>query len=294
MKFQNFNDLDGETDQQKSENLVMSARNGVYVQIKYNGVNCRISKNSAGGLCFATKNDKHWHPHFFGEALYQRMLWILDRVDPRLTFNAELVAIEPGVKLATLAGWVNVNSVYCHEPNKVGFIINDMYHREVAYPFSERTNRLREIFQGKEDNYIKLAKTDVLFTPEGLEWYYESHVANGEEGIMIRVDPCYYYEGKSITPHGWKRPKYFTAEGRITNAIEGDGKRKGMLGAFMVCINSEFVWVGGGKNLTDEILTDYWVNRAKYIGQMATIRYAELSVNDVPLRPQLVAIRNYE
>jgi len=293
MKFQNFFDLPGKTDLERSQCLVANSPNGIYVQNKYNGVNCRIQRRHDGTIALRTKNDKYWTIAYFGEIFDTNFHKILDR-RPAWTINAEIIAVDPEVKLATLAGWVNVKSVYCHEPNKVQFVFNDVYHDEVAIPFGTRQKYLAEFCREVRDPLIHVAPTDLIRDADELEDIYRTRTEAGFEGIMLRVDPCYYFDGKSPTLHGWKRPKYYTDEGRILYAHEGEGKRKGMLGAFGILWKGKVFNVGGGADLTDAQLTEYWINSAKYVDAPATFRYAELSIEGIPLRPQLLGVRNYE
>jgi hypothetical protein len=47
-------------------------------------------------------------------------------------------------------------------------------------------------------------------------------------------------------------------------------------------------------NGTEEYLTELWEQKDQLIGQQATIKYFELTVDNVPRFPKVIAIRNYE
>jgi DNA ligase-1 len=119
-------------------------------------------------------------------------------------------------------------------------------------------------------------------------------LSDGLEGCVYRIDPCYDAGDPSTTnPHAVKRKALHEAEGICVGFTEGTGKRKGMLGCLIVQLtNGVKLSVGGGKGLTDEQLKNFY-NNPPY-GLPVTYSYEELSTNGTPLRPQLVAVRNYE
>ena len=56
--------------------------------------------------------------------------------------------------------------------------------------------------------------------------------------------------------------------------------------------NGKFLKLGGGAGMTDELLTRLYNNPP--LNARVTFTYEELSADGIPLRPQYVAIRNYE
>jgi hypothetical protein len=47
-------------------------------------------------------------------------------------------------------------------------------------------------------------------------------------------------------------------------------------------------------NGTEEYLTELWEQKDQLVGQQATIKYFELTVDNVPRFPKVISIRNYE
>ena len=90
-----------------------------------------------------------------------------------------------------------------------------------------------------------------------------------------------------------KRKLLHSDEGECVGVEEGAGKRKGMLGSLTVKLdNNQYVKLGGGAGMTDELLAKLW-NKPPF-GKQVTFTYEEMSENGIPLRPQLVSIRDYE
>jgi len=296
MKLAPFQDILAADDRERC-NIILGIGGGFcFVQQKYNGVNCRIRRNGRFGLSFRTSNDKLWPMEFFGQTTLDAFHQLFDRLTPDTEIHAEIISCDPRIHLATLAGWINVNSSYCEHSHDIAFAIFDTVRDELAEPFGLRTERIQNLRDGVYNrDKILFAQTFIESKPEMLEMAYTLAVKGGQEGVVYRVNPCYHFEGDSISPHAWKRPHLRTIEGRIISAIDGEGKRTGLLGAFLVELgDGTRVRVGGGKNMSDAVLREYWTNKHKYLGAMATLQYAEKSINGTPLRPQLVSVRNYE
>lgn len=296
MKLAPFQDIIAADDRERC-NIILGIGGGFcFVQQKYNGVNCRVYRGGSAGLSFRTSNDKLWPSAFFGQTVLDAFHQLFNRLPYDAEIHAELIARDPRIHLATLAGWVNVNSTYCEQRNEIAFAVFDIVRTGLAEPFGLRTERIQNLRQEDHNrDVILFAQTYIETKPEMLEIAYTTAVKGGQEGVVYRVNPCYHFEGDSISPHAWKRPHLRTIEGRIISAIDGEGKRAGMLGAFLIELgDGTRVRVGGGKRMSDAVLREYWVNKHKYLGAMATFQYAEKSINGTPLRPQLVSVRNYE
>lgn len=109
-------------------------------------------------------------------------------------------------------------------------------------------------------------------------------VAEGYEGVMLRSMDVVY---------DWKRSdalvkyKSFKEEDlTIVDAIEGKGKYKGMLGAF-VCegkVEGHKVKTEVGSGFSDEQREEFWKEKKTIIGILAEIKYQNLSDDNSSLR----------
>jgi len=205
----------------------------------------------------------------------------------------------PHTRLQDIAGEVAVNRNEVGEYAKKGLYIIfydrfDTGDLIVNQPFSKRREALSADLQKLTLNmraYYDYAK---LGDAKHADDLFHRAVANGEEGVMYRVDPCYMIEG-SPTWHFIKRKKLYDMEGVVTAVHEGKGKHEGCLGSLEVRLPSgSIVKVGRGEGWTEARLSKLWVDKDKLIGQTVTFSYEEMSKMGVPLRNQLLVIRNYE
>lgn len=298
MKLSQFDDIDAADDLARCQYMLDKSPDGiVYVQEKINGVSARFWKEYSI-IHAATRNDKQFAPLFFGDIINKELFDLFRHLPEGAQILGELYM--PGVPLATIAGYVNVKRK----------VADDMFlqHGELhiydiitptAMKFSARSNHLVQFFGGVADSppptleHLRYVHWLGIDNAMALNEMFEERVACGHEGVVYRVDPCLHYPGDSPSPHAWKRTATHTAEGRCISVAQGMGKRRGMMGAMYLRLdNATTIAVGGGKDLDDAMLTRLYQDPP--IGQMVTFSYKELSINGTPLRPQLVAVRNYE
>lgn len=296
MKLQAFHKIPAPNDKARCQSLIDTNR-VVYVQPKINGVSCHISFTRDPEIfVFQTKRGKIWRQGFFPKEIYDALKELREKALPDFTLHCEIAALDIKMPLATLAGHVNVNSAKCGlDAGHFRFYVYDVSRSNVAEPFNFRNKRLN-VLREKHVGMFNFLYAAYYYTSEELENAYKIVIDAGGEGVVYRVDPNYYFDGDSETCHAWKRPRYYTAEGTIIAVVEGEGKRKGMLGSFVIRLDdgTTVLSVGGGEGVDDELLTRYWNDRNNLIRSRLTYRYSELSRLGTPLRPQIVAVRNYE
>ena len=307
MKLSNYDDL-GANDAERTAALwALAAKTKLHVQVKHNGISAIIKR--PGDLAFITRNGKQWKHNFFPLHIIKGFQCLFDALPKDSSIYAELLSVDPSIPLATLSGWVNVNRerLLLDYANRIYFKIYDIANDYIAEPFDLRREQLdtaRLISEGFlresaiEGFYyapIEVSETREIVKPEHIDTYYQSALSENNEGVVYRVDPCFFFDGPELSPHAFKRKKYYEVEGTIIGAVEGLGKRTGMLGSFIVRLkNGITVCAGGGRGIGDEILTRWWNDKAKMQGLPITIRYEELSKDNIPLRVQIVAVRTYE
>lgn len=309
MKLSNYDDL-GANDMERTAALwALAAKTKLHVQVKHNGISAIIKR--PGDLAFITRNGKQWKHNFFPLHIIERFHEAFDQLPDNSAIYTELLALDDEVPLATLAGWVNVNRerLLPTYHNKIYFAIYDIANDYVAEPFelrranldklAETTNinsRLCDDDEGLSYLPLEVIPTVTITSIQEIDRVYlDAVLYNNAEGVVYRVDPCFFFDGPELSPHAFKRKKYYEVEGTIIGAVEGLGKRTGMLGSFIVRLkNGVTVCAGGGRGIGDATLTHWWLNRATLQGLPITIRYEELSKDNIPLRVQIVAVRTYE
>lgn len=284
MKALDFNKLKGADDLAKLQS-VWPACGYIYSQEKINGVQIQMDCNVQ-----STRNKKVFAKDFFPPRFQETFA----KIPPGVCLLGELYI--PNVPLATLAGAVNVNSAHLNPTfdDKLQIHVWDIHHWYDApanWPLEARHNKLRRIIH--TSNCLKyvmaVACPDVAFADS---IYKQTCQATEAEGVVYHIPPAFHFMGTETSTDFIKRKKRHEAEFKCVGVTEGKGKRKGMLGTFVLASEAGEFKVGGGAGLTDELL-DYYYSHPP-INSFVTISYEEMSVNNLPLRPQFVAVRNYE
>lgn len=97
---------------------------------------------------------------------------------------------------------------------------------------------------------------------------------NDMEGVMVNLDTP--YECKR-TKNLIKVKKFYTLDLKVTDAIEGDGRLKGTLGALVVDYKGNTVNVGSG--FSDAQRKEFWENKDDILGRVIEVKYKEITKN---------------
>lgn len=97
---------------------------------------------------------------------------------------------------------------------------------------------------------------------------------NDMEGIMINLDAPYQCKR---TKDLIKVKKFYTLDLKVVDAVEGDGRLKGTLGALVVDYQGNTVNVGSG--FSDEQRKEFWENKDSIIGRVIEVKYKEITKN---------------
>jgi len=288
MKPTKLDDVPGESKVDKLAYL-LAEHKVLYVQEKFNGIGFR-AEWAHGCVQYKTTRGNFWPANFFGARMGNAMTSVLFGLPRGSILYGEFIPEDRRVHLATLAGALNCKSLYRDEAIAIRAVIYDA-DPGCAQSFYGRACALVGVHR-LCNPLITCASVHMFDNVPQIVERYNTIVEAGGEGIIIRADPCYFCAG--ISPMMWKWKRLHDMEGICVAVKEGEGKRKGMLGAMLVRFPGcdEPVWVGGGAGLTDDVLRLLWTNPP--IDQQMTVTYEETSINGTPLRPQLVCPRNYE
>lgn len=278
MKITKLKDLPGETMLDKL--TTWSKGRPIYTQIKYNGVSARWDFR-AGKLY--TKTGHSWK--------MSRLPAALNHAITSLQVNVHGELLIPNTPLPTIAGAVNVSSDKPFPDNTylAAFDAVDPCSPWITQPISARLSLLAEI--DRPTNGLKVVNTWLLPADKVIQFFNE--LPSTVEGLVLRRDPCFPVFTDQPHQDIVKIKRIHHGEGICLEAIEGKGKRRGMLGAFILQLpNGRPLRVGGGAGMNDELLTKLWANPP--IGKKITYSFEELSPAGIPLRPQFVTVRDYE
>lgn len=134
----------------------------------------------------------------------------------------------------------------------------------------------------------------VEYTPAGrerLDELHEGYVVAGYEGLMAR-DPRAAYENKrSYTL--LKHKNFQDEEFNIVDVVEGDGNRAGMMGRLVLANHDGSTFEANARGDV-HFYTQLLVEKDRFIGKPATVRYQNLTPDGVPRFGVVVQVRDYE
>lgn len=97
-------------------------------------------------------------------------------------------------------------------------------------------------------------------------------VEHGWEGLMLNKDSTYKCKR---TTDLIKIKRFYTMDLPVVEAIEGDGRLKGTLGALAVKYKDNTVNIGSG--FDDETRKKFWEDRDNLVGRVIEVKYKEIS-----------------
>ena len=138
---------------------------------------------------------------------------------------------------------------------------------------------------------VTLVETAEVFNESDLDNLYGQYLDLGYEGQMVRKDEA--YENKRSTTL-LKRKEFIDSEYRVIDIDVGNGNRSGTAKHLVCyCDKTKQTFNSNIKGSFD-YLKEIYDNRRDYIGQLATIKYFQLTPDGIPRFPYAISFRNYE
>jgi DNA ligase-1 len=152
--------------------------------------------------------------------------------------------------------------------------------------FSERFTELQNL---DLPDCCVIVPTHVVGDMEHLMSFYSNYMKDGYEGQMIRISDSEYENkrSKSLLKH----KTFHDAEFTILGVNEGIGKLRGKVGTLMFEIEGKPF--NAAVNGDHEYLEKLFKN-GNLIGKQATIKYFELTTDNIPRFPKVIALRDFE
>jgi DNA ligase-1 len=106
---------------------------------------------------------------------------------------------------------------------------------------------------------------------------YESVIASGGEGIMLKRLDAKYVEGERPSNNWYKAKKSATYDCVVMGFSTGKGKYNTQIGAvkFGQYVNGKLIELGQASGMSDSIRKDMSINPSKYLGQVVIIKGME-------------------
>jgi DNA ligase-1 len=118
-----------------------------------------------------------------------------------------------------------------------------------------------------------------LITHDQIDEYHSECIEEGYEGIMLR-DPSMLYE-HTRSKNLLKYKQFTDDEFKVIDITAGKGMRATMAGRVR-CVTKDDVEFEASMQGTHEYFTELLKKRNEFIGQMATIRYQNLTPDGKP------------
>lgn len=285
-KLRNFSDIPGETSAEKLAYMHRMYSPNIAVQQKINGV---AARSASGMLC--TRQAKYWDRRHFPDTFWAELKSISEPW-PTLLFFGELFI--PDLSFQEMVGQLSVARCKPGNTANVQFWIFDCFDMSdyaINQPFKERWQSVLKIIHADNRKHLRTVMTHWSDSAEMSEHNYNNFISMGAEGVVYYCEPAFLLAGQSKDII--KRKKYFDAEGTCVGVRPGEGKRVGMLGAMIIeAANGRQFSLGGGTGMDDKLLTKLW--KRPPLNKKITYRYEDISKDGVPLRPQFMAVRDYE
>lgn len=252
----------------------------IFSQPKLDGIRCIVR---ADGMWSRNGKKIISAPHIF------ESLKPLFENDPELIFDGELYADKFANDFNTICSLVKKTKPTSNDlkesKDKIEYHIYDLPSHQGT--FRERYTALVEL---NLSDCCKRVRTDVCLDENVLKDWYEDYVEWGYEGQMIRLDNEYENKrSKSLLKH----KSFIDEEYTILDVEEGGGNKTGMIGSF-VFENKDGKRFNASPKFNWEECIEMWNNRHELISKEATVKYFNLTPDNVPRFPYVTAIRDYE
>ena len=182
----------------------------------------------------------------------------------------------------------SVKKVNVNNGHKIQYWIYDIADSDTI--FKNRYLNLLEYKPYLSKHIFRILKTYISFEDQ-IKEYHDKFVRYGFEGVIIRkMDKTYEFNTRSSSLYKYKQ--FFDKEVLIVGYKEGTGIEAGCV---VWQVRDEFGNIFWSRPKGSHKQRGIWYRCAKrYIGSVLTIRYQELTEDNVPVFNVGVAVRDYE
>lgn len=156
--------------------------------------------------------------------------------------------------------------------------------------FDIRINELKSKLP--QNKHIVLVETNEAYDQQNLDNLYEQYLDAGYEGQMVRKSSSTYENKRS--KFLLKRKEFMDAEYRVIDIEIGNGNRSGTAKHLVCFCEKTKQTFNSNIKGSFEYLKEVYDNRKEYIGQLATIKFFQLTPDGIPRFPYAISFRNYE
>jgi len=252
-----------------------------FIQPKLNGVRCLVTRKSEDEFEFLSRKHKRYDTL---EHLIPELRQIMEVGE---TFDGEVYI--HGRAFQKIASWVKKVQP---ESKKLQYWIYDVV--DTAKTGLERCVLLRDRFNDKEFMGITRLTTIRISSHEELKRHHDKFVQRGFEGAIIRNPNAVYEFFRTGNLRKYKEFK--DAEFEIVGYTKGSGLHEGCI--IFTCQGQTKKKKKFTFNVTPKFSLEerrkMYEDGESFIGKELTVRYQELSQDEVPIFPVGIVIRDYE
>ena len=197
--------------------------------------------------------------------------------------TADMELRDPSLSFSVSSGLIRSNR---EKPNVRCFIFDS--HIDTDLPFFKRVALTRELFQGIDSRIIVLPHVKCTDDIQ-VRVYYESAIAKGHEGIVIKKYDHAYKFKRSLD---WARKVPIkTADVKVVDISYGKpgSKYENIVGALVVEFNNQIQRVGSGLNDAERML--FADDPAAIIGKVIEVEYKGMTDYGKMRQPRFKRIR---
>jgi DNA ligase-1 len=252
-------------------------------QKKLDGVRCIIRKD---GMWSRNGKQIVSVPHIF------ESLKPLFEFNPDLIFDGELFALKESCDFNKI-----ISCVKKTKPTEEDLIESKKYIQYWVYDLPSNSgsfiSRYKELLSLNLPNTCVVVSVDQVDNMNDVDAYYEDYVNAGFEGQMLRVLDSPYQNKRS--KYLLKHKSFMDDEYVILDILEGQGKLTGKAGT-MVFETKNGDRFNSSINGDHSYLEEIWLNKDKFIGLTATVKYFELTntENPVPRFPKVIQVDRFD
>lgn len=248
-----------------------------YVQRKYDGTRCV----GIPGKGLFSRNRKAY-PHM------DHIIKEINKLPTGVILDGELYS--DSLTFQEIVGLVKRETLKKGDDEKQLKIKFHVYDIINGMPYEQRYANLQMLFNRYKFKYLELVKTDMCESEEKMKEMHAQYVAEGYEGIMLRNKQGVYKNARSCDLQKYK--EFFDGEFEIIGYEEGKGLEEGCV--IWTCKTEEGKTFSCRPRGTREERAEMYINGDDYIGKMLTVRFQELTNDNVPRFPVGIAFRDYE
>ena len=250
----------------------------VYVQRKYDGLRCRAFMEN-GEIVLRTRNNQEIkYLHHIRESLVPLFEQLHESIT-NFCFDGELYTFK--LPFQVINGLVKRKRATEETERLIEYHIFDC-DLDGDYIMSERLDFLESL----EYTYpCMLVKTEMAHSKEDILKMHDEYVAEGYEGIIIRI-PDSLYVGSRVSVM-FKYKEFMDEEYPVLSATTSKGREEGAVNWILGVDGDKTISVRPRGTLDERkvMYSDYLSNPDRYIGRMYRIRFQGLSEDGIPRFP---------